>query len=184
MRTDADRDSSKVPPAPNSHPKFPKTYVRSVRSVRNVRRGHAARGGQRFREVSQMPGRQNTLPKPAAALAAVRLTTLVGYGAGMAGKCGDVCGCMRLGESTRKRARRPTDRRSSPPSRVPASLLRYRGEQTRSGRTLEINCPNERFATEKLLRHTDFSILSCNVEIYVRAQPLVGHHSEEKKSSM
>ena len=104
MRTDADRDASKVPPALNSHPKFPKTCVRSVRSVRNVRRGHAARGGQRFREVSQMPGRQNTLPKPAAALAAVRLTTLVGYGAGMAGKCGDVCGCMRLGESTRKRA--------------------------------------------------------------------------------
>jgi hypothetical protein len=110
MRTDADRDSSKVPPAPNSHPKFPKTCVRSVRSVRsvrNVRRGHAARGGQRFREVSQMPGCQNTLPKPAAALAAlaaVRLTTLVGCGAGMAGKCGDVCGCMRLGESTRKRA--------------------------------------------------------------------------------
>ena len=107
MRTNTDRDSSKVPPAPNSHPKFPTTCVRSVR---NVRRGHAARGGQRFREVSQMPERQNTLPKPAAALAvlaAVRLTTLVGYGAGMAGKCWDVCGCMRLGESTRKRCLAP-----------------------------------------------------------------------------
>ena len=122
-RTDADRDSSKVPPAPNSHPKFPKTCVCSVRSVCNVRRGHAARGGQRFREVSQMPGRQTTLPKPAAALtalAAVRLTTLVGYGAGMAGKCGDVCGRMRLGESTRKRGLAPDGSWSSPTSHVPA----------------------------------------------------------------
>ena len=42
----------------------------------------------------------------------------------------------------------------------PLSLLRYRGEQTRSGPTLEINCPNERFATEKLFVLYRSSILS------------------------
>jgi hypothetical protein len=37
----------------------------------------------------------------------LRLTTLVWYGAGMAGKRGDVCDRMRLGESTRKRGLAP-----------------------------------------------------------------------------
>jgi len=111
-------------------------------------------------ESPPAPRAIHSSPKPVAAPAVVSAATLIGYGAGSAGSAG-MCVAVCNWESRRGReAWHPSERWSSPPSRVPAVTASYRGERTRSGPALEFNYPKECFATEKLFVLYHYSLLS------------------------
>jgi len=162
--------------------------LRPLHSIRHVRHGHTVRGGQRFRAVAQRPKRQKHFAK-----------TSGRSGRSGRGKVND-SRRVRSGDDREVRdvwsyatgkvyeEERPGAGRVGGLPRLPVSplsLLSYRQEQTRSGPALAFNYPNERFATEKLFVLYRYSLLSLQcIEIMHVLRPSVGHHWEERTSSI